>query len=99
MINWDRENLISEIERKLTNQKPLTYSEIEMVIAALRESNHCYQEPYYEVVYHDKYGKCESRIMNPEYQSKIKEMPGGDVYIVEERFSINFNRIARKEDL
>lgn len=99
MINWDRENLIHEIERKLTSQKPLLDFEIKMVIAALRESNHCYQEPYYEVVYHDKYGKCESRIMNPEYQYKRKEMPGGDVYIVEERFSIDFSRLARKEDL
>lgn len=99
MINWDRENLIHEIERKLTSQKPLLDFEIKMVIAALRESNHCYQEPYYEVVYHDKYGKCESRIMNPEYQYKSKEMPGGDVYIVGERFSIDFRRLARKEDL
>lgn len=99
MINLDRENLIHEIERKITSQKPLLDFEIKMVIAALRESNHCYQEPYYEVVYHDKYGKCESRIMNPEYQYKSKEMPGGDVYIVDERFSIDFSRFVRKEDL
>lgn len=99
MINWDKEELIREIERKLTSQKPLDHSEIKMVIAALRESKHCFQEPYYEVIYHDKYGKCQSRIMNPEYQYQTKEMPGGDVYIVNERFSIDFSRLARKEDL
>lgn len=99
MINWDKKNLILEIERKLTSQEPLAHSEIEMVIAALRESKHCFQEPYYEVVYHDKYGKCQSRIMNPEFQYKIKEMPGGDVYIVDERFSIDFSRLVREEDL
>lgn len=99
MINWDKEDLIREIERKLTSQKPLDHSEIEMVIAALRESKHCFQEPYYEVIYHDKYGKCQSRIMNPEYQYITKEMPGGDVYIENERFSIDFSRLVRKEEL
>lgn len=99
MINWDREEFIREIERKLSGQEPLSPSEIKTIIAALRESNQCYQEPYYEVVYHDKYGKCQSRIMNPEYQSKTKEMPGGDVCIVSERFSIDFNRLVREGDL
>lgn len=99
MINWDREEFIRKIERKLSSQETLYPSEIKTIIAALRESKQCYQEPYYEVVYHDKYGKCQSRIMNPEYQSKTKEMPGGDVYVVSERFSIDFNRLVRKEDL
>lgn len=99
MINWDREEFIREIERKLSSQEPLSPSEIETIIAALRESNQCYQVPYFEVVYHDKYGKCQSRIMNQEYQSITKEMPGGDTCLVRERFSIDFNRIVRKEDL
>lgn len=99
MINWDREEFIREIERKLSSQKPLSPLEIKTIIAALRESKQCYQEPYFEVVYHDKYGKCQSRIMNPDYQSITKEMPGGDVYIAHERFSIDFNRLVRKEDL
>lgn len=99
MINWDKEEFIRKIEIKLSSQEQLSPLEIETVIAALRESKQCYQEPYFEVVYHDKYGKCQSRIMNPEYHSKSKEMPGGDVYIVSERFSIDFNRIVREEDL
>lgn len=99
MINWDKEQYIREIERKLSSQVPLSCPEIKTVIAALRESEQCYQEPYFEVVYHDKYGKCQSRIMNPEYYSKSKEMPGGDVYIVSERFSIDFNRFVREKDL
>lgn len=99
MINWDKERYIREIERKLSSQEPLSPSEIKTIIAALRESKQCYQEPYYEVVYHDKYGKCQSRIMNPEYHSKSKEMLGGDVCIVSERFSIDFNRLVRDEDL
>lgn len=99
MINWDREDFIRKIEIKLCSQETLDPWEIKTIIAALRESNQCYQEPYFEVVYHDKYGKCQSRIMNPEYHSESKEMPGGDVYIVSERFSIDFNRLVRKEDM
>lgn len=99
MINWDREKFIREIESKLINQETLDPLEIKTIIAALRESKQCYQEPYFEVVYHDKYGKCQSRIMNPEYHSSTKEMSDGDVYIVSERFSIDFNRLVRKEDL
>lgn len=99
MINWDREEFIREIERKLSSRVPLSCLEIKTVIAALRESKQCYQEPYFEVVYHDEYGKCQSRIMNPEYQSKTKEMPGSDVCIVSERFSIDFNRLVREKGL
>lgn len=59
------ENYIRDIERKLCNNERLDGLEIRTVIAALRESKNCLQEPYYEVVYHDEYGKTESRIMNP----------------------------------
>lgn len=99
MINCEKEDFICQIERKLSCEIPLSPLEIKTIIAALRESKQCFQEPYYEVVYHDKYGKCQSRIMNPEYHSESKEMPGSDVYIVNERFTIDFNRLVRKEDL
>ena len=38
MINWDKEQYIREIERKLSSQVPLSCLEIKTVIAALRES-------------------------------------------------------------
>lgn len=47
------ENYVRDIERKLCSNERLTDKEIRTVIAALRESKHCLQEPYYEVVYHD----------------------------------------------
>jgi len=92
------ENYIRDIERKLCNNERLDGLEIRTVIAALRESKHCLQEPYYEVVYHDEYGKTESRIMNPERKHITDEFEPG-YCIVEDNFSIDFRRIVRKEDL
>ena len=94
-----KEGYIKNIQAKLANGILLDGSEIRTVIAALRESEHCYQEPYYEVGYHDEYGKTESRIMNPDYRSCSKEPFSDGVYITDEKFSVNFRRLVRKEDL
>jgi len=97
----NKEGYIEDIHKKLANGIRLDGEEIRTVIAALRESHHCYTEPYYEVVYHDKYGNTERRIMNPEHVSYSK-MPNdisNDICIVDDKFSINFRRLVREEDL
>ena len=94
-----KELYIKDIENKLANGIKLDGDEIRTVIAALRESSHCYQEPYYEVVYHDKYGIQEHRIMNPEYRAYKKDPISDDLFLMEDRFSINFRRFIHAEDL
>ena len=90
---------IRDIQRKLCNNERLDGLEIRTIIAALRESKNCLQEPYYEVVYHDEYGKTESRIMNPDSSRAYSETFIDGTRIVEDRFSINFRRLVRKEEL
>ena len=74
----------------------LNQYEIHTIISALRESDHCFQEPYYEVTYHDKYDNTETRIMNP-IASRIIDMDG--YFIQEDRFDLNFRRIIREGDV
>ena len=87
---------IINIERKLCENVPLNSLEIRTIIAALRESKNCLQEPYYEVVYHDEYGKTESRIMNPVCRAS-KEFIQDGYDMVKDRFEVNYRRIVRKE--
>lgn len=82
-----REGYIENIQKKLANGIQLDGDEIRTVIAALRESSHCYQEPYYEVVYHDKYGNQECRIMNP-IRRACKEFIQDGYDMVEDSFDI-----------
>ena len=95
----NKEGYINNIHMKLANGVQLDGDEIRTIIAALRESKHCFQEPYYEVVYHDKYGNQESRIMNPDYRSCKTEPFDGGLYMLDEKFSVDFRRLVRKEDL
>ena len=88
----NKEGLINNISRKLCEGIKLETNEIDTVIRALRESNHCFQEPYYEVIYHDKYDNTETRVMNP-IATGIIDMDG--CYIQEDRFELNFRRIIR----
>lgn len=94
-IDIDKEELINDITRKLCGNVQLNPYEINTIRRALRESNHCLQEPYYEVIYHDKYDNTETRRMNPVASRKI------DMYgysIQEDRFDLNFRRIVREEE-
>lgn len=92
-----KEDYIRDIERKLANNERLDELEIRTIVAALRESKNCLQEPFYEVVYHDEYGKTESRIMNPISQTSMAfDLDGYDVQ--EDRFEVNFRRIKRGEE-
>ena len=90
-----KEGFIEDIARKLCGNVQLNQNEIHTIISALRESEHCFQEPYYEVTYHDKYGNTETRIMNP-VGSRIVDMNGYSVQ--EDRFDLNFRRLIRGDD-
>lgn len=88
-----KEGFIKDITRKLAGNVQLNVNEINTIISALRESTHCFQKPYYEVIYHDKYGNTETRIMNPVDSRKI-DMDG--YAIQEDRFNLNFRRIVEE---
>lgn len=91
----DKEGFIDNISTKLHNNIQLNDLEISTVNRALHESSHCFQEPYYEVVYHDEYGNKEMRIMNPVSSRISKEMPG---YVTkEDHFDLVFRRIVPEE--
>ena len=90
----NKEDFINDISRKLCSGVQLKTSEISTIISALRESEHCFQEPYYEVIYHDKYDNTETRIMNP-IVSRRMDMYGCSVQ--EDRFDLDFRRIIRED--
>lgn len=90
----NKEGFIKDITRKLCDNVKLNHQEIHIIISALRESNNCFQEPYYEIIYHDKYDNTETRIMNPIASRKI-DING--CAIQEDRFDLNFRRIIRDE--
>ena len=85
---------IKDITRKLCENVQLNQNEIDTIISALRESEHCFQEPYYEVIYHDKYDNTETRIMNPVASRRSMGIDGG-YPIQQDRFDIIFRRIIR----
>ncbi len=90
----NKEEFIDNIQRKLCNNIRLTGEEIHCVLAALRESEHCLCEPYYEVVYHNEYGQTESRIMNPVHHGVRRDYPDSDYAITHDHFEVDFNRIV-----
>ncbi len=90
-----KEGFINNILVKLSNNARLDELEINTIERALHESSHCFQEPYYEVVYHDEYGNRESRIMNPVSVKTLEEIPG---YLSKEAyFDLVFRRIVPEE--
>lgn len=92
----NKEGFINDITRKLCENVQLDELEIHTIISALRESEHCFQEPYYEIIYHDKYDNTETRVMNP-VDSRITQMPSGE-FIQEDHFDLSFRRMVRKEE-
>ena len=91
----NKEGFINDMIRKLCENVQLNSHEIHAIVSALRESNHCFQEPYYEVIYHDKYDNTETRIMNPVTSRRI-DMDG--YFIQEDRFDLVFKRIIRGDE-
>ena len=93
-MNWEKDELISNIRNKLHNGIRLNETEIDSVVSSMIKAKGYTQEPYYEMVYHDEYDRKERRIMNPTYGRIIKM---GDISIMEERFELVFNRKIREE--
>lgn len=74
----------------------LNENEIRKIISALRESNHCFQEPYYEVIYHDKYDNTETRIMEPLCSREYEDLLGRKIR--EDHYELRFRRIVSDEE-
>ena len=92
----DKEGYVYNIERKLRDNIQLDDLEISTIMTALRKHFEYVQEPYYEVIYHDKYDNTEHRIMEPVYSRKIESV-GDDYHIQEDYFDLHFRRPVRGE--
>lgn len=95
-MNWEKDELISNLKGKLTRGEQLNESEINSVVSALIKAKGYTQKPYFEIVYHDKFDRKERSIMQPEYSKIIYE----DGFIrVKQRFSVEINRIVSEEEM
>ena len=95
-MNWEKDELISNLKGKLTRGEQLNESEISSVVSALIKAKGYTQKPYFEIVYHDKFDRKELSIMQPEYSKIIHE----DGFIrVKQRFSVEINRIVSEEEM
>ena len=95
-MNWEKDELISNLKGKLTRGEKLNESEISSVVSALIKAKGYTQKPYFEIVYHDKFDRKERSIMQPEYSKIIHE----DGFIrVKQRFSVEINRIVSEEEM
>lgn len=95
-MNWEKDELISNLKGKLTRGEKLNELEISSVVSALIKAKGYTQKPYFEIVYHDKFDRKERSIMQPEYSKIIHE----DGFIrVKQRFSVEINRIVSEEEM
>lgn len=95
-MNWEKDELISNLRGKLTRGEQLNEVEISSVVSALIKAKGYTQKPYFEIVYHDKFDRKERSIMQPEYSKIIYE----DGFIrVKQRFSVEINRIVSEEEM
>lgn len=95
-MNWEKDELISNLKGKLTRGEQLNEVEISSVVSALIKAKGYTQKPYFEIVYHDKFDRKEQSIMQPEYSKIIHE----DGFIrVKQRFSVEINRIVSEEEM
>lgn len=95
-MNWEKDELISNLKGKLIRGEQLNEVEINSVVSALIKAKGYTQKPYYEVVYHDQFDRKERSIMQPEYSKIIYE----DGFIkVKERFSVEINRFISEEEM
>lgn len=95
-MNWEKDELISNLKGKLTRGEQLNESEISSVVSALIKAKGYTQKPYFEIVYHDKFDRKERSIMQPEYSKIVHE----DGFIrMKQRFSVEINRIVSEEEM
>lgn len=95
-MNWEKDELISNLKGKLTRGEQLNEVEISSVVSALIKAKGYTQKPYFEIVYHDKFDRKERSIMQPEYSKIIHE----DGFIrVKQRFSVEINKIVSEQEM
>lgn len=95
-MNWEKDELISNLKGKLIRGEQLNEVEINSVVSALIKAKGYTQKPYFEIVYHDKFDRKERSIMQPEYSKLIYE----DGFIrVKQRFTVEVNRIVSEEEM
>lgn len=95
-MNWEKDELISNLKGKLIRGEQLNEVEINSVVSALIKAKGYTQKPYFEIVYHDKFDRKERSIMQPEFSKIIHE----DGFIrVKQRFCVEINRIVNEEEM
>ena len=95
-MNWEKDELISNLKGKLIRGEQLNEVEINSVVSALIKAKGYTQKPYFEIVYHDKFDRKERSIMQPEFSKIIHE----DGFIrVKQRFTVEINRIVNEEEM
>ena len=95
-MNWEKDELISNLKGKLIRGEQLNEVEINSVVSALIKAKGYTQKPYFEIVYHDKFDRKERSIMQPENSKIIHE----DGFIrVKQRFTAEINRIVNEEEM
>lgn len=95
-MNWEKDELISNLKGKLIRGEQLNEVEINSVVSALIKAKGYTQKPYFEIVYHDKFDRKERSIMQPEFSKIIHE----DGFIrMKQRFTVEINRIVNEEEM
>lgn len=89
-MDWEKYELIKNIENKLNNGIRLNEAEINSVITALFKAKGYAQEPYFELIYHDEYNKKKRSIAYPS-STRIIEKDGK--ILKEECFEITVERL------
>ena len=95
-MNWEKDELISNLKGKLIRGEQLNEVEINSVVSALIKAKGYTQKPYFEIVYHDKFDRKERSIMQPEFSKIIHE----DGFIrVKQRFTVEIKRFITEEEM
>ncbi|MBR4356315.1 MAG: hypothetical protein IKQ00_00165 [Butyrivibrio sp.] len=95
-MNWEKDELISNLKDKLTRGERLNEVEISSVISALIKAKGYTQKPYFEIVYHDKFDRKERSIMQPEFSRIIHE--DGFIKVIQ-RFTVEVKRFITEEEM
>lgn len=95
-MNWEKDELISNLKDKLTRGERLNEVEISSVISALIKAKGYTQKPYFEIVYHDKFDRKERSIMQPEFTRIIHE--DGFIKVIQ-RFTVEVKRFITEEEM
>lgn len=95
-MNWEKDELISNLKGKLIRGEQLNEVEINTVVSALIKAKGYTQKPYFEIVYHDKFDRKERSIMQPEYSKIIHE---DGFFKVIQRFTAEIKRFITEEEM